>query len=237
MSIALRGNISADSLRRAVAELDSDLVLFQPESARVAVERNLAEPNLIGRMLAGFAVLGLFLAALGLYGVIAGFVTERTNEIGVRMALGAHLRDVLWLVLGKGLQLTTVGVAIGMIGAVAVKDFQGPVSVTTNGGGINLDGIAGPIDGATGGGSISASVASVANEIKLLTAGGGVTLRAPENAAFDLDASTSAGTVTSDLPVPAQGKPSRQRLKGAVNGGGKQVSLRTGGGNVTIKRL
>lgn len=70
-----------------------------------------------GWVLSLFAGLGLLLAALGTYGVIASFVNQRTIEIGVRLALGAQVRDVLWLVLGKGLRLTVVGVAIGWFGS------------------------------------------------------------------------------------------------------------------------
>jgi ABC-type antimicrobial peptide transport system permease subunit len=73
-----------------------------------------------GWLLSAFAGLGLLLAALGIYGVMAGFVVQRTNEIGVRMALGAQVHDVLKLVLGRGLKLTLFGTALGLIGAVGM---------------------------------------------------------------------------------------------------------------------
>lgn len=69
-------------------------------------------------MLSAFDGLGLLLASLGIYGVIAGFAAQRTNEIGVRLALGAQVRDVLWLILGKGLRLTVLGTALGLSVAV-----------------------------------------------------------------------------------------------------------------------
>jgi ABC-type antimicrobial peptide transport system permease subunit len=69
--------------------------------------------QLFTTILGAFGVLGLFLAALGLYGVIAYLLVQRTREIGVRLALGAQLRDMLWLVLGSGLRLAVIGTAIG----------------------------------------------------------------------------------------------------------------------------
>lgn len=117
--VAVRGNVTAAMLRRVVAEIDVDLPLNEPGPARAFVDKSLGELASMGWLLSGFGGLGLLLASLGIYGVIAGFVAQRTNEIGVRLALGAQMSDVLWLVLGRGLRLTLIGAAIGLIGAVA----------------------------------------------------------------------------------------------------------------------
>ena len=122
-------------------------------------------------------------------------------------------------------------------GSVAVKTFQGPVHVESDGGGIRLDDVAGKVYGATSGGSISASFSSLTEPVNLQTSGGSVTLRAPANAAFDLDASTSGGGTSSELPVTITGKKAHDHLKGPVNGGGKPVVLRSDGGGVQVKRL
>lgn len=120
-------------------------------------------------------------------------------------------------------------------GPVAVKRFAGHVSVKTSGGGIDIQNVTGKVEGLTSGGPISARFASAPSEaVKLDTSGGGVTVHVPENSAFDLDAATSGGSVSSDLKVETAGKPSRTHLKGPVNGGGKPVVLRSNGGNVKV---
>jgi len=106
-------------VRRAVSEIDPDQPVNELDGARKIVERNLANFGLVGTLLGAFAVLGLVLAAVGTYGVISSFVAQRTGEIGIRMALGAQKRDVLWLVFGRGLRLLLAGSLLGVGGALA----------------------------------------------------------------------------------------------------------------------
>lgn len=123
VTIAVRGNAAetlADPMRRTIASMDPDLALQQLRTVEEAVQMGLSSFMMINTILICFALLGLFLAALGLYGVIANLVVQRTPEIGVRVALGAQGRDVVWLVMRTGLRLTTIGTVIGLIGALAL---------------------------------------------------------------------------------------------------------------------
>lgn len=123
-------------------------------------------------------------------------------------------------------------------GSVKVRDFRGPAHVETSGGGITVENVAGKVDGSTSGGSVSAVLpAPLPDDVRLSTSGGGVTVRVPENAAFNLDAETSAGRASSDLPVTIVGKAEHSRLKGAVNGGGKALVLRSSAGSIRVKKL
>lgn len=85
-------------------------------------------------LLVGFALLGLFLAALGVYGVIARLVAMRTAEIGVRLALGAQTSDVVWLVLSTGLRLILWGAAFGLIGDFAISKLIASIAPGISGG-------------------------------------------------------------------------------------------------------
>jgi len=81
---------------------------------------SLSQTRLSALLLLIFAGIALMLASVGIYGVMSYAVTERIHEIGIRMALGAARRDVLWLVIKRGLMLTSGGVLIGVAGAMAL---------------------------------------------------------------------------------------------------------------------
>ena len=111
----------ANSLRSTVAGLDPAMPVYRIRSARAAVEQGLGSISLLGSLLGAFAAIGLVLAAIGIYGVVSYTVVQRTGELGIRVALGAQTRDVLWLVLGKGAVLVVSGALLGAAGAYAVS--------------------------------------------------------------------------------------------------------------------
>ncbi len=123
--IALRTSSSAEamanSLRSSIAGMDPELPVFRIRSARAAVDSGLGGISLLGSLLGAFAAIGVILAAIGIYGVVSYTVVQRTGELGIRMALGAQSRDVLWLVLGKGAILIASGALLGGLGAYAVS--------------------------------------------------------------------------------------------------------------------
>jgi predicted permease len=113
----------ANPLRSVVAELDSAQPVHRIRTASSIVDQGLGSITLLGTLLGAFSSLGLVLAAIGIYGVTSYSVVQRTGEIGIRMALGAQRRDVLWLVLSKGAILSLLGAAIGFGGGFAVGRF------------------------------------------------------------------------------------------------------------------
>jgi putative ABC transport system permease protein len=112
------GQVAA--VRRAVAAMDPEQPIFAVRTMRAYVEDAVAQPRFRTALLALFAAVALVLAAVGIYGVMAYAVTQRTHEIGIRMALGAMQRDVLRMVVGQGLRLALGGVAVGVAGALAL---------------------------------------------------------------------------------------------------------------------
>ena len=106
-----------DPLRRAVAELDADLPVVELRTAAQAVAGGQHDVLVANQLLAAFAALGLALAALGLYGVVSGLVAQRTQEFGIRIALGAQSHNVIQIVLGNGALLAGLGLGLG--GALA----------------------------------------------------------------------------------------------------------------------
>jgi len=111
------------AIRRTVAQLNPNLPLFNVTTESEQIDRLLFQERLVARVSAFFGLLALVLACIGLYGLLSYEVTRRTHEIGIRVALGAHQRDVLRLVIGQGIALATVGAAIGIAAALGVTRF------------------------------------------------------------------------------------------------------------------
>jgi ABC-type antimicrobial peptide transport system permease subunit len=110
----------AEPLRRVIAEMDSDLPVQQLGTVEEQIKLGTNGLSLVSTILATFATLGLLLAALGLYGVIALLVVQRTPEIGVRLALGAQTSDVIRFIFVLGIKLAVIGAAAGLVGSFAI---------------------------------------------------------------------------------------------------------------------
>ena len=108
------------SIRNAIRELDSTLPVYNLWSMNELVSKSMVQPRFLALLLATFSGIALFLAAIGIYGVMAYTVAQRTQEIGVRMALGARPLHVLRLVFGQSLGMLLIGVVIGLAGAFAL---------------------------------------------------------------------------------------------------------------------
>ena len=121
-SIILRTDLEpgalASALRSAVSGLDPDLPVAHVMTMPTLLDRQNGGDKFFGRILGSFAVLALVLSAIGIYGLIGYSVSQRTHEIGIRMALGAEKSSVLRLVLTQGLQMAVIGGSIGFVMAL-----------------------------------------------------------------------------------------------------------------------
>ena len=106
------------SLRNAVAQVDSQLPLSRLMSMSAVIDRQTGGDTFFSRALAAFALLALVLAAIGIYGLIAYSVGQRTYEIGIRMAMGARSQDILRMIFRQGVRIALIGGAIGLAMAI-----------------------------------------------------------------------------------------------------------------------
>jgi predicted permease len=109
-----------ESIRHASQQMSNEQVIFGPQTMDSVIADSLAERRFSMILLGAFAVLALLLASVGIYGVISHIVGQRTHEIGIRMALGARRPDILCLILGSAGRMTLIGVAVGLVSALAL---------------------------------------------------------------------------------------------------------------------
>jgi putative ABC transport system permease protein len=108
----------ADSLRKTVAQLDPNLPISDLKTLNEQVEESMFPVRMVAGLAVGLGIISSILAAIGLYGVMAYSVAQRTREIGIRLALGAQTVHVLKLIIGQGMWLAMAGVILGLISSI-----------------------------------------------------------------------------------------------------------------------
>jgi putative ABC transport system permease protein len=129
MTVIVKGssdpNMLISSMRAAVKQIDPDQPIYSPRTMDELRAESVASERLNLMLLSIFAGIALVLAIVGIYGVMSYSVTQRTHEIGIRMAIGARPRDVFAMILGHGMKLTLIGVVIGLALAFAATRLMG----------------------------------------------------------------------------------------------------------------
>jgi putative ABC transport system permease protein len=124
LSVVLRTagdpSLQTSALRSALAEIDPNQPLVRVRTMEENMAGTVAQPRFRAWLIGIFAALALVLAAVGVYGVMSYTVTQRTTEIGVRVTMGAQPQDVFRIIVGEGLRLSLIGVAVGLVAALAL---------------------------------------------------------------------------------------------------------------------
>jgi putative ABC transport system permease protein len=127
MALIVRTEGDADAMvstiRRAVVEIDPGVPVYGVQTMEAVVSQATEQQRLSAMLVSAFAGLALLLAGVGVYGVLAYVVSQRTREIGVRVALGARRSDILRHIVSQGLILTVGGLGIGLAGAAVLANF------------------------------------------------------------------------------------------------------------------
>jgi len=128
MTVIIKGasdpNLLISSVRGAVKSIDPDQPIYSPRTMDEIRAESVAPERLNLTLLSLFAGIALVLAIVGIYGVMSYSVTQRTHEIGIRMAIGARPLDVFKMIIGNGMKLALLGVAIGLAGAFILTRFM-----------------------------------------------------------------------------------------------------------------
>jgi putative ABC transport system permease protein len=111
------------AVRSALHSLDKDLPLYDPRPLNELVSQNSAKKRFLALLLSLFAATALSVATIGIYGVVAHNIAQRTHEIGIRIAVGASRSHVLKLVVGQALRVTLTGVGLGALGALGLTRY------------------------------------------------------------------------------------------------------------------
>lgn len=127
LTLAVRSGESPDAMiarvKNQIRAVDPNLPVYQVQTMEQIVDQSTSQRRFESYLMSIFAALALILASIGIYGVLSSLVTQRTQEIGVRMALGAQTRDILAMILGEGFRLVALGVVVGIAGGVALSRY------------------------------------------------------------------------------------------------------------------
>jgi ABC-type antimicrobial peptide transport system permease subunit len=127
MALRYDGSLEAalDSIRRVNRQMSSEQVIAGEQTMEAIISDSMASRRFAMILLGAFAQIAMSLACVGIFGVMAYLVSQRTQEVGIRMALGAQRKDILGLVFGRGMRLTAMGICAGVLAALALTRLMG----------------------------------------------------------------------------------------------------------------